>query len=80
MRRRPPARRHVRQGRRGRHPAPVEPQAAAQLPPRPYRERNLAERSFNTLKRFRRVATRCDKDLANHKGFVQLAAMATLLR
>jgi putative transposase len=45
-----------------------------------YRERSLAERFFNKLKQFRRVATRYDKLLPNYKGFVQLAAVAILLR
>ncbi len=45
-----------------------------------YRERNLAERFFNKLKQFRRVATRYDKLLPNYKSFVQLAAVAILLR
>jgi len=45
-----------------------------------YQERNLAERFFNKLKQFRRVVTRYDKDLANYRGFVQLAAIAILLR
>lgn len=45
-----------------------------------YRERNLAERFFNKLKHFRRVATRYDKDLANYRSFVLLAAIAILLR
>ena len=45
-----------------------------------YRERNLAERFFNKLKQFRRVATRYDKLLPNYQGFVQLAAVAILLR
>jgi putative transposase len=45
-----------------------------------YRERNLAERFFNKLKQFRRVATRYDKLLPNYRGFVQLAALAVLLR
>ena len=45
-----------------------------------YRERNLAEWFFNKLKQFRRVATRYDKLLPNYKGFVQLAAVAILLR
>jgi putative transposase len=45
-----------------------------------YRERNLAERFFNKLKQFRRVATRYDKLLPNYQGFVQLAAIAILLR
>ncbi|HEY0203158.1 MAG TPA: IS5/IS1182 family transposase, partial [Acetobacteraceae bacterium] len=34
----------------------------------------------NKLKQFRRVATRYDKDLLNYRGFVQLAAVAVLLR
>jgi len=45
-----------------------------------YRERNLAERFFNKLKQFRRVATRYDKLLPNYKGLVQLAAVVILLR
>ena len=45
-----------------------------------YKERNLIERFFNKLKQFRRVATRYDKLLTNYRGFVQLAAVAILLR
>ena len=45
-----------------------------------YRERNLIERFFSKLKQFRRVATRYDKLLTNYEGFVQLAAIAILLR
>ncbi len=45
-----------------------------------YKERNLIERFFNKLKQFRRVATRYDKLLVNYEGFVQLAAIAILLR
>lgn len=45
-----------------------------------YEERNLVERFFSKLKQFRRVATRYDKLLANYRGFVQLAAIAILLR
>ncbi len=45
-----------------------------------YKERNLVERFFNKLKNFRRVATRCDKLLANYRGFVILAAVAIALR
>ena len=45
-----------------------------------YQERNLAERFFNKLRQFRRVATRYDKLLPNYRGFVQLAAVAILLR
>lgn len=43
-------------------------------------ERNLAERSLDKLKQFRRVATRYNKLLPNYKGFVQIAAVAILLR
>ncbi len=45
-----------------------------------HKECNLIERFFNKLKQFRRVATRYDKLLANYEGFVQLAAIAILLR
>ena len=45
-----------------------------------HKERNLIERFFNKLKQFRRVATRCNKLLVNYEGFVQLAAIAILLR
>ncbi len=45
-----------------------------------YRERNLAERFFNKLKQFRRVATRYDKRLPHDKGFARPAAIAVLLR
>ena len=69
----------------------TEQGAVAVIPPRAtspqvhcdfalYCERNLVERFFNKLKRFRRVATCYDKLLSNYKGFVQLAAVAILLR
>jgi transposase len=45
-----------------------------------YKERNIIERFFNKLKQFRRVATRCDKLLANFMGFVKLAAIAIWLK
>lgn len=45
-----------------------------------YKERNRIERFFNKLKHFRRVATRCDKLLANFMGFVKLAAIAIWLK
>ena len=45
-----------------------------------YRERNAVERFFCKLKQFRRVATRCDKHLANFMGFVKLAAIAIGLK
>lgn len=44
-----------------------------------YRERNLVECFFNKLKRFRRIALRCEKTVASFRGFVSLAcAMARL--
>ena len=45
-----------------------------------YKERNIIKRFFNRLKQFRRVATRCDKLLANFMGFVKLAAIAIWLK
>ena len=60
--------------------------ADAVIPPRPnrrvqreygkelYKERNLIERAFNKLKRFRRVATRHDRKAVYYKSFVYLAA------
>ena len=45
-----------------------------------YKARNLVERFFAKLKQFRRVATRYDKLLANYQGFVQIAAIAILLK
>ena len=44
-----------------------------------YKERNLIERFFNRLKRFRRIALRCEKTLRSFQSFVSLAcAMAWL--
>ena len=44
-----------------------------------YKERNLVERFFNRIKRFRRIALRCEKTVAAFNGFVSLAcAMAWL--
>ena len=64
---------------------PVIPAKSSRRERRPhdralYKERNLIERFSNKLKQFRRVATRYDKPLANYAGFVQLAALAFLLR
>ena len=44
-----------------------------------YKERNLVERFLNRIKRFRRIALRCEKTVASFQGFVALAcAMAWL--
>lgn len=44
-----------------------------------YRKRNLVERFFNELKRFRRIALRCEKTVTSFKAFISLAcAMAWL--
>jgi transposase len=40
-----------------------------------YRHRNVIERFFGALKRFRRVATRYEKKPQNFLGFVWLAAL-----
>ena len=45
-----------------------------------YRERNLVERFFNTLKHFRAIATRYDKLARNFLSAVHLAAMLILLK
>ncbi len=39
-----------------------------------YKERNLIERTFNKLKRFRRIATRYDRKAVYFKAFLFLAA------
>ena len=40
-----------------------------------YKHRNVIERFFGAVKRFRRVATRYEKKAANFLGFVWLAAV-----
>jgi transposase len=42
-----------------------------------YKERNLIERAFNKLKRFRRIATRYDRKALYFKSFLYLAASFT---
>lgn len=42
-----------------------------------YKRRNLVERFFGAIKRFRRVATRYEKKAENYLGFVWLAAALT---
>ena len=44
-----------------------------------YRHRNIIERFFGRIKRFRRVATRYEKKAANYLSFVWLAAVITHL-
>lgn len=42
-----------------------------------YKERHLVECFFNRIKRFRRIAMRCEKTISSFKAFVDLAcAMA----
>ena len=45
-----------------------------------YKERNLAERVINRIKRFRRVATRYEKTARNFLAFVCVASIMVLLR
>ena len=45
-----------------------------------YRQRNQIERFFNSLKQFRRIATRYDKLGANFLAFIQLATVRLCLR
>ena len=42
-----------------------------------YRHRNVIERFFGRIKRFRRVATRYEKKASNFTGFVWLAAFVS---
>jgi len=42
-----------------------------------YRHRNVIERFFGRIKRFRRVATRYEKKAVNFAGFIWLAAFAS---
>lgn len=64
---------------------PVIPPKANRLVQRPcdfalYRERNLVERFFNTLKHFRAIATRYDKLARNFLAAVHLVASVILLK
>ena len=44
-----------------------------------YKQRHLVECFFNRIKRFRRIARRCEKNVASFRAFVALAsAMAWL--
>ena len=45
-----------------------------------YKDRNLAERFWNKVKRFRRVATRYEKTARNFLAFVHVASLMVLLR
>lgn len=45
-----------------------------------YKERHQAECFFNKLKRFRRIALRCEKTISAFMGFVHLACAMIWLR
>ena len=45
-----------------------------------YKMRNVIERTFNWLKRYRRLATRYEKTAKNFLGFFQLGCVLMLLR
>lgn len=45
-----------------------------------YKMRNIVERTFNWLKRYRRIATRYEKTSQNFLGFFQLGCVMMLLR
>jgi transposase len=45
-----------------------------------YKMRNMVERTFNWLKRYRRIATRYEKTGQNFLGFFQLGCVMMLLR
>jgi len=42
-----------------------------------YKERHLVECFFNKIKRFRRIALRCEKTVSSFKAFVDLACAMT---
>ena len=44
-----------------------------------YKERHLVECFFNRIKRFRRIALRCEKTVPSFRGFVALACAMTWL-
>ena len=44
-----------------------------------YKNRNVVERFFNNLKRFRRAATRYDKKPTNFTGFIWLAELILMM-
>lgn len=44
-----------------------------------YKERHLVECFFNRIKRFRRIALRCEKTLSSFRAFVALACVMTWL-
>ena len=54
--------------------------SAGSFSPYLYRARNLVERFFNKIKRWRRVATRYGKLAANYLAFIQLASIRLWLR
>jgi transposase len=62
------------------HPAEDKPSREACSSKRLYRKRNLFERFFSKLKRFRRVATCYEKRAANFLAVVQFASMRLWLR
>ena len=45
-----------------------------------YKDRNLAERFWNKVKHYRRVATRYEKTARNFLAFVQVASIMVLLQ
>jgi putative transposase len=45
-----------------------------------YKERNLVERMFNKLKHYRRIASRYDKTAVSFLSFIQIGAVAVILK
>lgn len=62
----------LRRGARGGRPVGFDPVA--------YRNRNVIERAFNTMKNWRGLATRYDKHAVTYRGAVVLAAILAWLR
>ena len=51
-----------------------------EVDPHLYRERNVCERFWSKVKRYRRVATRYEKKAANFLAFVKVAAIMVMLK
>jgi len=62
--------------------APRHPARAITIPMEKgiYKERHFSERFFNEIKRFRRIALRCEKAISSVKAFVAIACAMVWLR
>jgi transposase len=54
--------------------------APREIDPEKYKQRNVAERFWNKVKQYRRVATRYDKTARSFLAFVHVASIMAMLR